>query len=321
MTVVGAALAALAGAACTSRPLVRHEAQAPASTTTASTVPAAALTTTSSSTPATTSTVPATTAATRPALVALTVHLVDTSRPTVSHGQTISSSRALTTLVWYPSHPGRWPLVVFAHGYQVGPSPYLALLHTWAADGYVVAAPEFPLTDADVAGPNLDENDITNQPADVRFVIASLTAASSPVAGHVDGGRLAVAGHSDGGETALAVASDPSSRLKAAIVLSAQPVSDGTTANPPLLVGQGDHDTVNPPADGEAVFKAASAPKFFLDLLGAGHLPPFSGAAPWAAVVDRVTLDFLDRYLAGRTSSSGALLSDGRAGVATISAS
>lgn len=319
-TLLGTAMAALAAAGCTSGPLVRHEARAPTTTEAAPTVTAAA-STTSSTMPPTTSTVPATTATTRPALVSLTVHLVDTSRPTVSHGRTISSSRALTTLVWYPSQPGRWPLVVFAHGYQVGPAPYVALLHTWAMDGYVVAAPEFPLTDADVAGPNLDENDISNQPADVRFVIASLTSGAGPVAAHVDSARVAVAGHSDGGETALAVASDPASRLKAAIVLSAQPVSDGATANPPLLVGQGDRDTVNPPAYGQAVFQAASSPKFFLDLLGAGHLPPFDGAAPWAPVVDRVTLDFLDRYLAGRTSSSGALLSDGRPGVATISAS
>jgi dienelactone hydrolase len=290
-------------------------------------VPRAAPTTSSSTTtvPATTTVAPGTAARApsttasppQPSLRSLTLPFVDTSRPTVSRGRTISPSRALTTLVWYPGAGGPWPLLVFAHGYQVGPAPYLAMLETWAAAGYVVAAPEFPLTDAAVAGPDLDENDLDNQPADVRFVIRSLLT-TSPVAGHIDSTRLGVAGHSDGAETALALAGDPSLRLRAAITLSVQPLASGPPGNPPLLVGQGDRDTINPPSYGQAVYQQAARPKFYLDLLGAGHLPPFSGAGPWAPVVDRATVDFLDHYLAGRTSGTGALMSDGRSGVATI---
>ena len=286
---------------------------------------AAVTTASSSSTTATTvtptTTRPATTTSTsppRPSLQSLTLPFVDASRPTVSRGRTISTTRALTTLVWYPAAGGPWPLLVFAHGYQVGPAPYLALLHTWATAGYVVAAPEFPLTDADVAGPALDENDLDNQPADVRFVIRSLLAPGGPVARHIDATRVGVAGHSDGGETALALAGDASLRLRAAIALSVQPLASGAAGNPALLVGQGDHDSTNPPPYGQAVYQQAARPRFFLDLLGAGHLPPFSGASPWQSVVDRTTLDFLDHYLAGRTASIAALLSDGRPGLATI---
>ena len=72
--------------------------------------------------------------------------------------------------MWLPAAPGRRPLIVFAHGFDVGPGIYAALLDAWAAHGYVVAAPEFPLTDPAVAGASLDENDINNQPADLRFV-------------------------------------------------------------------------------------------------------------------------------------------------------
>jgi pimeloyl-ACP methyl ester carboxylesterase len=89
----------------------------------------------------------------------------------------------------------------------------------------------------------------------------------------------------------------------------------------PLLVAQGDRDTINPPALGQAVFDGAGRPRWLLRLLGADHLSPFAGSGTvWQAVVERVTVDFLDRYLSGRSSSDQALAADGqRPGLATIS--
>jgi dienelactone hydrolase len=243
----------------------------------------------------------------RPLEVAsLTLSLVDDSRPTVSSYRTVSASRALTTLVWYPATGGPWPLVVFAHGFEVGPEPYAALCRAWAAAGYVVAAPEFPLTDVAVAGDDLDESDIGNQPGDVRFVFESLDGPASPLAGRVDADRLAVAGHSDGGVTALAVTADPPPGLRATIALSASPVEPGAGAPVPLLVAQGDEDPVNPWEVGASVYDQASPPRFLLTLLGAGHLPPFTEGSPWHGMVNRVTVDFLDHYVAGRTTSTSA---------------
>jgi predicted dienelactone hydrolase len=158
----------------------------------------------------------------------ITLHLIDTSRPTISHGRLISSTRSLVTLLWMPARPGRSPLVVFAHGFQVGPGPYTTLLEAWAAHGYAVAAPEFPLTDASVAGPNLDESDIDNQPADVRFVTDYLVSPRSPVAGRLDPSQVAIAGHSDGAETALGAGTTPGPRgapvYRAIIAFGVQPV-------------------------------------------------------------------------------------------------
>jgi pimeloyl-ACP methyl ester carboxylesterase len=179
-----------------------------------------------------------------------------------------------------------------------------------------------PLTDATVAGAARDEADIDNQPADVRFVAVSL-AAGGPVSSRIDPGRVAMAGHSDGAETALAAGAQGGLGIRAIIALAVSPLPSGAiSANPPLLVGQGTQDIINPPDLGQAVYSQASRPRYLLHLIGAGHLPPFTGAAPWQAVVDRVTIDFLDRYVAGRAVSAAAVVTDGtQTGVATFEAS
>lgn len=227
--------------------------------------------------------------------------LVDRSRPTVSHGQEISPYRALTTLVWVPDAPGRLPLVVFAHGFQVGPAPYEALLEAWAARGWVVAAPEFPLTDAAVAGPNLDENDINQQPADLRFVADWLVSAADPLAPRIDPTEVAVAGHSDGGESALAAALAPvpagGPRFVAVIAMSVQPVTTGAADFGPILVTQGDADTINPLSYGMAAYRLADPPKYLLLLHGGGHLPPLEAGSPWLPGIEAVTEAFLAVYV------------------------
>jgi pimeloyl-ACP methyl ester carboxylesterase len=142
----------------------------------------------------------------------------------------------------------------------------------------------------------------------------------------IDPARVAMAGHSDGAETALAAAVQGGPGIRAIIALSVSPLLSGpTSATPPLLVGQGTADTINPPDLGQAVYNQASRPRYLLHLIGAEHLPPFTGASPWQAVVDRVTIDFLDRYVAGRAGRAGpaaALVTDGtEAGVASVEAS
>ena len=69
--------------------------------------------------------------------------------------------------------PGPFPLIVFGHGFAVTPAPYAALLRAWARAGYVVAAPVFPLGNANApGGPN--ERDLVNQPRDMSFVITRI---------------------------------------------------------------------------------------------------------------------------------------------------
>ncbi len=266
------------------------------------------------STPETTPT-PTTIPAPPYSLATFTIRLVDHTRPTVSNGVTIATSRTLTTLVWEPNEPGRWPLLVFAPGYIVGPTPYVALLRSWASQGYVVAAPEFPLTDQAIAGPDLDEKDIQQQPADVRFVIDELVARSGPVAVHIDPSRVGVAGHSDGAETALAVSVQPAPvgepAIRCAIAMSVSPLVGVThTSNPPLLVTQGDADSLNLPSEATRTWQEAASPKYLVILHGAGHLPPLEAGSEWFSAIEGITQAFLRAYLA-RTGTPSAIIASG----------
>ena len=251
------------------------------------------------------------------------LRLVDRSR-TIRLTDGGSEPRTLVTDIRYPalgapsatdipnaraaSAQAPYPLIVFAHGFGVTPQTYSRLLQSWARAGYVVAAPVFPLSNADAPG-GPDEADVINQPRDLSFVISGLLSLSrpgaGPLAGLVDPGRIAVAGHSDGAETALATAYSRrfrDRRIGAALILSGAEMEgvggySFTQGGPPLLAVQGTADTFNEPKYTEMYFKRASRPKFLLDLLGAGHLPPYSYQQPQLAIVERVTTAFLDGYL------------------------
>jgi dienelactone hydrolase len=262
------------------------------------------------------------------------VRLVDRSRVRLG-------PRVLPTTIWYPVIPpaaaasgrlarGLFPLVVFAPGYTACQDFYDPLLRTWASAGYVVAGVDFPRTSCHLASP--DESDLVNQPADMAYVIRRLLAASRGprgfLPGLVDQGRIAVAGQSDGGDTVAALVANTCCRdaaVRAAIVLAGaewppMPGSYFGQPTPPILFVQGDADNVNPPALSITMYQADTrGPRFYLDLFGAGHHTPYVGDGPPEPVVARVTVDFLDRYLAGQRRAAVRMRRDGHvAGVATL---
>jgi dienelactone hydrolase len=221
-----------------------------------------------------------------------------------------------------PAATGPFPLVVFAHGFAVGQNVYQRLLDSWVRAGFVVAAPEFPLTSPGAPG-GPDEADVVNQPADVSLVITSLLAldvtGAAPFEALIDPSRIAVAGHSDGAETALAAADSRrlrDSRVKAAVIMSGAEMSGlgGYTfagGSPALLAVQGTADRFNEPRYTNAYFRAAHRPKFLLRLLGAGHLPPYTTQQRDLAVVERATTAFLEYYLGPAGGSLATLRLDG----------
>ena len=200
-------------------------------------------------------------------------------------------------------------MLVFGHGFALTPARYAHLLQAWAEAGYVVAAPVFPLGNADAPG-GPSEADIINQPQDMSFVISRLLALGTRMHGvlfgKIDASRIAVAGHSDGAETALAVAYDRrfrDPRIGAAIVMSGAALpgmGPFPRGGPPLLAVQGTADTTNAPATSAGFFRLARRPKFLLWLLGASHLPPYTVQQPQLGIVERATTAFLDHYLRDR---------------------
>jgi dienelactone hydrolase len=250
------------------------------------------------------------------------VRLVDHAR--VARFQTgTSAPRVLVTDIRYPAH-GRppYPLVVFAHGFALTPTPYARLLDTWAHAGYVVAAPAFPVERAGAPG-GPSETDLPNEPGDIRFVISQLLRAASPVRGLIDPSRIAVAGQSDGAVAAFSAAYDRryrDSRIDAALVMSGGPLAGYTAAAghaPQLLAIQGTQDPLNPPAVTTGYYRLLRRPKFMLLLLGAGHLPPYTSDDRWARVVRSTTTAFLNHALRGAPLRP--LLSAGRvSGVSSL---
>lgn len=271
------------------------------------------------------------------------MRIVDPSRVIRSAGG-VTRPRTLVTSVWYPASgaasprdvanappatsTGAFPLVVFGHGFAVRPSTYALLLHAWAAAGYVVAAPAFPIENADApGGPN--RGDLVNQPRDMSVVISRLRTAAAdpgdPFHGLLTTDRVAVAGHSDGAMTALATAYGArvrDRRVVAALVFSGARMDGigGFTfrpGTPALLAVQGTADRLNAPASTYGFFARAARPKFLLRLLGGGHLAPYVRPGRWLALIERTSIAFLDRYLALRPGAGVPMPSAAQAGALT----
>lgn len=212
----------------------------------------------------------------------------------------------------------KFPLIAFAPGFRQCATSYRDLLRQWASAGYVVAAVDFPLTNCHVAAP--DESDLSNQPADMAFVIQRLLRLSDRsgdrLTGLVAANRVAVAGHSDGGDTVAAMAAASCCRyreLRAVIVLAGAewPPLPGkwfAAPAPPMLYVQGTADTWNPPAASLQLYQAdTTGVRYYLQLFGANHFAPYEGGSEPEPLVEQVTLDFLDRYLAGHSGAPGAM--------------
>jgi predicted dienelactone hydrolase len=261
----------------------------------------------------------------RPAGQAGDFRVAETRYTFTEHRRVASGPRILHVSVRFPVVPaasptttGMFPLVAFAPGYRQCATSYKALLRQWTSAGYVVAAIDFPRTNCHVTAP--DESDLSNQPADMAFVIRRLLSLSArpgdSLTGLISASRVGVAGHSDGGDTVAAMAAASCCRypgLRAVVVLAGAvwtplPGTWFSAPTPPMLFVQGTADTWNPPAASRQLYAAdTTGTRYYLQLIGADHFSPYEGVRAPEPIVERVTIDFLDRYLAGQESEPGTM--------------
>jgi dienelactone hydrolase len=235
--------------------------------------------------------------------------LVDPSRSTAALGSDPATpDRTLPVALRYPAAgaagaesdgapaaSGQFPLVVFAHGFDISAAAYDDLTRDLAAQGFVVAAPDFPLSSTSPPGP-VTQADIDNQARDVAFLVTNLAAdgAAVPAAvrGHVAPTEVGVVGHSDGGNTAARVASNSccyDARVGAAVILSGDEGQSGgawgVPGSPPMLLIQGTADTINPWSLSQRLYDDAAAPKWLVAIDGADHLTPYTTGPQRGAIV------------------------------------
>lgn len=292
--------------------------------------------TTTTTTTSTTIPPPTTTTTTVPPLVPPgTYPIGSTTLQVVDNSVAGDPGRQVPTTVWYPAtaaagaagatqpdhRDAPYPLLVFSQGYEEYPTAYMPLLQAWASAGFVVAAPSYPDTDppATPKTPAPDRADIVHHPTDLKTVLAAVLGASSgrgtTLSGLVDPYEIGLVGQSDGGDVSLAVGADTCCRypgVGALAILSGAEYAGFqgpyfATPTPPLLVVQGSADVINPPGCSVQIYDAAPAPKYYLDLVGADHLAPYTSVDPYETVVAHVTTDFFEAELEGRTVALGAM--------------
>lgn len=226
-----------------------------------------------------------------------TLQFVDHSRPTPANREAPGApERHIPVEVWYPAATsaaapeerdaaldhagGPYPLIMFAHGVSSLPRFSASYGQHLASHGYVVAAPEFPLSHLGTPG-GARITAVADQPADVSFVIDELlklnAADGGLLAGMVDADRIGMSGHSLGGLTTMLTAygasADP--RIKAIVAVApfgcVEPVGIGASAHLPAMVIGGTRDGIVGLPSIRKAYDDASRPKYWVEVNGADH--------------------------------------------------
>ncbi len=231
--------------------------------------------------------------------------------------------------------PGRFPLIVFSHGFLGAGDQTIFLTENLARMGYVVAAPDHAdagTGNESVAVPNFvdprswDDKKYLDRKEDLSALIDHLTEATNAATflrDHIDAHAIGAAGHSLGGYIALGMAGARPAwrdeRVRAALLLSpyALPYIDSGMLNEarvPLMLQGGTLDWAITPFL-PAVYAELQVPKYFLVLNGATHFEwtnlvslgksttaaVQSGNARW---ITAYSLAFFDCHLRGRDCST-----------------
>jgi len=242
---------------------------------------------------------------------------VDASRNTGT-----TPGRTLPTDIYVPGGTGPFPLIVHNHGLDGSSAKFSELLGAWATAGYIVVAPNFPLTNAATPKGQTSIGDFVNQPADVRFVLDKVLAENER-GGALDRkiatDHMGVSGLSLGGGSTYPLIFHPccrDERFRSAILMSAMelPFAGGDydwTRRFPILVFSGTADAAVNYAQQQAIVAKLPGPTWAVTLDGGLHAPPFENApSPHDAVVTSTSTDFWAATLRDDAAAASRIATD-----------
>lgn len=237
--------------------------------------------------------------------------------------------------LWKPSGvapPNGFPVILFSHGYTGCNTQSVFLMMALARAGYLVLAPNHKDATCGSAkgswypGKMLSErpqepfrdvsawNDTTYKDRydDIESVLNAALQGKSFQGVPVDPSRVGIAGHSLGGYTALAVAGAwptwKDRRIKAVLALSPHcspfvAKGDLQHLDVPVMYQGGTIDMGETPVVKRAggAYDLSSAPRYFVELEGAGHFAWTDLNPRFQSVIDEYSVAFFDRYLKPHT--------------------
>ncbi len=233
----------------------------------------------------------------------------------------------LEVAVWTPpaGTPGRWPVIIFSHGFHGCSTQSTFLMKGLADAGYAVFAPNhqdaacrsltrwFNRPQTPFRDPR-DWSDATyaDRAQDLGKLIDALSKDPRYRDAPYDWNHLALVGHSLGGYTVLGVGGgwphwkDP--RAKAIIALSpySTPFIEKHTLgglDAPVMYQGGTRDVGITPfiIKPDGAYPQSPAPKYFVEFEGARHFAWTDLNSRFHAAIIDYSLAFLDRYLKGKS--------------------
>lgn len=246
----------------------------------------------------------------------LTTTLIDTSRPTQPSGSYPGSAqRRLLLEVWYPAQAdpqrtevrgapaaaGTFALLVLSHGYGGSRRDQVSLAEHLASYGFVVAAPDFPLTHlgSAIGFSELAIEDLGEQARDVSFILDRLTdpeQVSALALPAVKARAIGLLGLSWGGSTSMVAAFHRElgdRRVRAVLAMAPGSCFFARrffARRVPAMFVVGDADYLVPPASGAIrSFKADPWPRYLAIIRGGNHV----GFTEFGRVLDGTNSDVI----------------------------
>jgi len=244
------------------------------------------------------------------------IEVNDQSRVTPALGEYEGDDkRVLSGTVWFPKGDHKdLPLIVYSHGFSGFHKENSRLADYLAANGYVVASVDFPLSGRETLAEIPQLLDVANQPGDVSAVIDHVLALSSKngseLYGKVSSNSIGAMGLSLGGLTTALVSYHPDykdPRIKAAVMMAPplETFSDqfyaGNNALSSLTIS-GSFDRVVPEQSNAIEVMPRNRNGWFLSFEKGTHLgfADVGDFLRWTENPDNLGCALIDRVLAGQ---------------------